>query len=703
VASDVPDCDDTDPDIYPGAPEIVVDGIDQDCDGGDACYADADGDGFRDAGGATVLSEDGDCEDAGEAGLEVPATDCDDSDAAVNPDAHEYVADGVDSDCDGYELCYTDVDGDGYRPASGVTTYSSDLLCDGEGEALPSMPATDCDDFASGVHPDAAETVGDGVDGNCDGTELCYVDADADGYAAGDLTIESADAACTSMGEATSEADRGDCDDADAAIHPGAPELIGDGVDSDCDGFELCLADLDDDGYTDATGATVASDDSDCDDPGEGLESDPMTDCDDSEASAHPGAEESVADGIDQDCDGTEQCHVDADGDGHAEMTGLVISSTALDCSDEGAASIGAPADDCDDADVAVFPGATEAIADGKDQDCDGTELCYVDGDGDLARSADGATVISEDMECDGAGEADGSASVDCDDLDASVHPAATETPADGIDQDCDGAELCFTDYDGDGYRPDETTEVPGDLLCTGDGIVGASVPAGDCDDGDPTVNPEGVEQPADGVDSDCDGLEQCYVDADGDGYRTADGELVDSEALDCRAEGVADGDAPATDCDDERADVNPAATETVGDEVDADCNGLELCYADLDDDGFRTSEIIYSSDTDCSDPGEATEDDKLVDCDDTRAGVNPDAEEIPGDGVDQDCDGVDPGTDADDTGVARVVIVIEESGGSDAADKGGCGCNAAPIGTGGLAWLGGLVGLVGLRRRRIA
>jgi MYXO-CTERM domain-containing protein len=333
-----------------------------------------------------------------------------------------------------------------------------------------------------------------------------------------------------------------------------------------------------------------------------------------------------------------------------------------------------------------------------------------MDADGDGTRSADGATIISADAECDGAGEAGSAASIDCDDADGSVYPGATETPADGIDQDCDGAELCYTDYDGDGYRPDEYTEVPGDLLCTGEGMVGASAPGGDCDDSDPAINPDGEELPADGIDSDCDGMEQCYVDADGDGYRPTDGAAAISEALDCDGDGVVGLDAPATDCDDERSDVNPDATETVGDEVDADCNGLELCYADLDGDGFRTAEIIYSSDADCADAGEATEDDALVDCDDTRASVNPDAEEIPGDGVDQDCDGVDPSTeDSPDTGsdpdpademgdpVTDDEGVKADTGAG--GDKEGCGCSSAAA-PAHLAWTLPLLGLIRRRRR---
>ena len=61
------DCDDTSAQLSPGGTEIVGDGLDQNCDGGDVCYADADDDGFRALGGLTVPSADLDCTDAGEA------------------------------------------------------------------------------------------------------------------------------------------------------------------------------------------------------------------------------------------------------------------------------------------------------------------------------------------------------------------------------------------------------------------------------------------------------------------------------------------------------------------------------------------------------------------------------------------------------------------------------------------------------------
>ena len=88
-------------------------------------------------------------------------------------------------------------------------------------------------------------------------------DADADA----DDTGEPIDPAGDGDGVVESE----DCDDADASVYPGADEIVGDGIDNDCDGTETCYADADGDGHAAADGSTVHSEDADCDDEGEAL------------------------------------------------------------------------------------------------------------------------------------------------------------------------------------------------------------------------------------------------------------------------------------------------------------------------------------------------------------------------------------------------------------------------------------------------
>jgi len=110
---DSADCDDGDPEVHPDAEEIC-DGIDNDCDGliddeddedivsgTSSWYADNDGDGYGDPDVAV---------DACDAPSDHVAdnTDCDDSDAAVNPGATELADDDVDNDCNGW----TDIDAD---------------------------------------------------------------------------------------------------------------------------------------------------------------------------------------------------------------------------------------------------------------------------------------------------------------------------------------------------------------------------------------------------------------------------------------------------------------------------------------------------------------------------------------------------------------------------------------------------------------
>ncbi len=72
------DCQDNNPDMYPGAPDAWYDGVDSDCDGSNDY--DRDGDGFSHPAGG--------------------GSDCDDDNPLINPDGVELM-DGSDNDCDG--------------------------------------------------------------------------------------------------------------------------------------------------------------------------------------------------------------------------------------------------------------------------------------------------------------------------------------------------------------------------------------------------------------------------------------------------------------------------------------------------------------------------------------------------------------------------------------------------------------------------
>ena len=180
--------------------------------------------------------------------------DCDDADPSVHPDATE-VCNGIDDDCDG------DVDDadESWESSSGGKWFS-DGDGDGFGDPSSSLAAciqpsgyidddTDCDDADEAVHPDATE-ICNGIDDDCDGlvdgddasldtTTMgeFYLDADGDGH--GD---DGAETVWGCEGDVGLSADATDCDDADAAVYPGAPELC-DLLDQDCDGIADELTD----------------------------------------------------------------------------------------------------------------------------------------------------------------------------------------------------------------------------------------------------------------------------------------------------------------------------------------------------------------------------------------------------------------------------------------------------------------------------
>lgn len=434
------DCDDGDSLRNPDAVERC-DGIDNRCDGNpdpptaiDAVdwFPDADGDGFGDALGTPVVA----CEAPEAIGWASNAGDCNDGDDTISPGASE-LCDGIDNNCDrvvdtdadDLQRRWVDADGDGYgdpdRPA--LACPQSSGFADND---------QDCNDGRGDTWPDAPERVGDAVDQDCDREELCYVDADGDGYV-GDfaLLVSTPDLSCSSAvpcpeGAVSSTGDGlcflspglsgvEDCDDTTPLRAPGLVDTFGDGIDSNCDGVEVCYRDLDGDGYSPSPDAIVLSSDADCDDPGEITELARLggTDCWDASFDAgtgtgcedvsggvdplvcpnmvNPGALDEPSrpiDGVDYDCNGSARCYVDGDEDsyrsGVVTDTDLGVRGVLEACNVENRSTVYTQTEfDWCDGDATIHPGFAESNFDGVDRNCDGEELCYVDRDRDLWRA----------------------------------------------------------------------------------------------------------------------------------------------------------------------------------------------------------------------------------------------------------------------------------------------------------------------------
>jgi hypothetical protein len=215
-------------------------------------YADADNDGFGDPNQDTLLCN-------APAGFVANNTDCDDTDALVNPTTvwyqdldNDQVGNSnvtqvaclqpigyvlTNGDCDDNNaaivapvIYYTDADQDGFGDDASATPFC---------QAPVNMIAIggDCDDTDNTVYPGATE-VCDGLDNNCNGqfdeglTFLnYYFDGDSDGYGIGNSTVS-----CTPLvGYATLT---GDCDDSDNTVNPGATDTEGNNIDENCDGVD---------------------------------------------------------------------------------------------------------------------------------------------------------------------------------------------------------------------------------------------------------------------------------------------------------------------------------------------------------------------------------------------------------------------------------------------------------------------------------
>jgi len=146
------------------------------------------------------------------------------------------------------------------------------------------------------------------------------------------------------------------------------------------------------------------------------------------------------------------------------------------------------------------------------------------------------------------------------------------------------------------------------------------------------------------------------------------------SDILSPDEDGDGDGYPCINDCDDDPttgSDIHPGPdTDSTDDLIDSNCDGfLRLCLLDRDSDGWGDEEgsTIPSADLACDGlnetlcgaanevllAGETSNCDSGFDCDDYDESVHPGSgEEIAGDGIDHDCDGLDPapGDDDDDS-----------------------------------------------------
>ncbi len=199
------DCDDHNPDVNPGAVEIIYNGLDDDCNP-NTLDDDLDQDGY-------ALAE-----------------DCDDNNPDINPGQDEVSYNGIDDDCDPNTLD-DDLDQDGYVlaedcdddnpdinpgkdevPYNGIDDDCDSSTLDDDLDQDGFVLAEDCDDDNPEINPNQTEIPYNGQDDDCNPVTLDD-DLDQDGFVLTD-----------------------DCDDTNPNINPDAHDIPNNGIDEDCDG-----------------------------------------------------------------------------------------------------------------------------------------------------------------------------------------------------------------------------------------------------------------------------------------------------------------------------------------------------------------------------------------------------------------------------------------------------------------------------------
>lgn len=339
---------------------------------GDACQGDKDGDGVGDEEdncelifnpmqeNADLVDDGGDaCDPDDDNDGEADTTDCQPTNPMINHYAME-ICDGKDNNCNGLvdELggvgCkeyFLDQDGDDWG------AQSSKCLCGPQG-LFQAENQGDCNDTDPTVNPGMKENCNSTKDENCNGSDNdengigClpfYYDQDGDNFG-----IDQFKCLCAGQGKYTASSP-GDCNDNDILLGPGSNEICGNFIDDDCDG---------DQNDPNAQGCITYYRDSDKD--GFGVQTDSLClctpfgsytaisggDCNDNQWSVNPGQMEMCGDGLDNNCNGTqndenaigcEYWYSDGDSDGYGNPSdskclcagyGKYVTKLLADCND---------------------------------------------------------------------------------------------------------------------------------------------------------------------------------------------------------------------------------------------------------------------------------------------------------------------------------------------------------------------------------
>ena len=219
-------------------------------------------------------------------------------------------ADQADTDADGQgNACDPDDDNDGLSDGDEATRATDPLDPDTDNDGV--LDSVDCNPTNSTIYPGAVEIANDGIDQDCNGSDLVIAtDTDGDGVpnsldncptvanpAQTDTDSDGLGDACDPDDDNDGFADAVDCNPTNPTIYPGATE-VADGRDNDCDTLvdEGLPVDNDGDGFFGPPGGI---------------------DCNDADSTIYPGAVEIANDGIDQDCNGSDLViTTDTDGDG---------------------------------------------------------------------------------------------------------------------------------------------------------------------------------------------------------------------------------------------------------------------------------------------------------------------------------------------------------------------------------------------------